>query len=206
MGRPAKYPPQDFNGTRYYRKPRGYFKSDDGVYIHRAVWIFHNGPIPPGHDVHHADDDKSNNVIGNLECLTKAEHASHHGRKRLPKGSEEARVHMEVIRPAASAWHGSDAGKQWHKDHGKRTWEDRKSEDLRCTHCGGAFSALVGTAKRGFCSAACQSAARRASGIDDEHRMCSVCGNGFTVNKYARTKTCSPPCAKVQLSRSKRGL
>ena len=144
MGRPAKYPPQDFNGTRYYRKPRGYFKSDDGVYIHRAVWIFHNGPIPPGHDVHHADDDKSNNVIGNLECLTKAEHASHHGRKRLPKGSEEARVHMEVIRPAASAWHGSDAGKQWHKDHGKRTWEDRKSEDLRCTHCGGCCVSISG--------------------------------------------------------------
>jgi hypothetical protein len=42
--------------------------------MHRYVWEFANGPIPENYDIHHIDNDKSNNGISNLMCLPKSEH------------------------------------------------------------------------------------------------------------------------------------
>ena len=36
----------------------------------RVVWEQHNGPIPPGHVIRHADGDKPNDDIGNLRCVS----------------------------------------------------------------------------------------------------------------------------------------
>lgn len=65
-----------FNGIRYTRANTGYYRRTDGDrnLMHREVWEFYNGPIPKGWDIHHIDNDRTNNVIGNLECLPKAEH------------------------------------------------------------------------------------------------------------------------------------
>lgn len=46
---------------------------------HRWVWEQANGPIPPGHLIHHIDGDPRNNDIQNLACITKSEHAKIHG-------------------------------------------------------------------------------------------------------------------------------
>jgi hypothetical protein len=48
----------------------------------RWIWEQANGPIPAGHDIHHRDHDPLHNALGNLVCLTKAEHRRHHGRTR----------------------------------------------------------------------------------------------------------------------------
>lgn len=50
---------------------------------HDLVWEGANGPIPPGHDVHHRDFDKLNNRLDNLQLLTKLAH------KRLHSGCVE---------------------------------------------------------------------------------------------------------------------
>lgn len=42
------------------------------------VWEDANGPLPRGHVVHHVDHDKLNDVLTNLEGLTRAEHAAAH--------------------------------------------------------------------------------------------------------------------------------
>lgn len=36
----------------------------------RVVWEQHNGPIPPGHVIRHADGDNTNDEIGNLRCVS----------------------------------------------------------------------------------------------------------------------------------------
>ena len=42
---------------------------------HRLVWVFHNGPIPEGYDVHHKDGNKLNNKINNLEVIKHDQHS-----------------------------------------------------------------------------------------------------------------------------------
>lgn len=204
MGRPAKHPILEFDGKRFYRKPSGYYKlqhAAGGDYMHRYVWEFHNGPIPDGHQVHHRDENKGNNAIGNLELLTAGDHQRFHAAVRDPA---EMRRRIRFAQAAAPEWHASPEGIAWHREHGKKSWEDRATIDLKCVHCNAKFTALVGTSKRGFCSNACQSAARRASGVDNEQRACCVCGGAFQANRYASTKTCSKGCWRTELSRSKR--
>jgi len=66
-----------FNGKKYSLRNTGYYglTNDDRRLIHRDVWEFYNGKIPPKHDIHHKDNDRSNNRIENLELYTKSEHS-----------------------------------------------------------------------------------------------------------------------------------
>ena len=208
MGRPSKNPILEFDGKRFYFKPNGYFKlqfEHGGTYMHRYVWAFYNGPIPEKHHVHHRDGNKANNSIENLELLTASDHARQHSNELFAKNPEETRRRVKFAQAAAPEWHASPEGIEWHKQHGKKSWEGRDTVKLKCTHCGVEFTRLIGVSKRGFCSNACQSAARRASGVDNEQRACSVCGGPFTANRYAATKTCSKDCWREELSRPKRG-
>jgi hypothetical protein len=43
------------------------------VGTHRLVWTAAYGPIPPGRLIHHIDQDKYNNALDNLLCLTYSE-------------------------------------------------------------------------------------------------------------------------------------
>lgn len=207
MGRKSKHPFVDFNGIRYYFLPKtSYYKCDHkhgGERLHRAIWIFHNGPIPVGLDVHHEDEDKDNNRIENYRLLPKPAHSSLHSAQRARDNPAAARKHMlEVVIPAAAKWHGSPEGLAWHSEHGKKTWEGRKGKLLRCAHCKKRFWSLA--PKRGFCSPSCQNAARRASGVDNESRACAICGTQFECNKRNKKKTCSHGCWREALSRSYR--
>ena len=61
------------NTTGYYRCTKNRKKH---LSLHRYKWEKERGPIPQGWDIHHKDEDKTNNDIENLECLPKAEHTS----------------------------------------------------------------------------------------------------------------------------------
>jgi hypothetical protein len=75
--------------------------SDGYIYIrvnsyiiaeHRYIWEQHNGKIPEGFMVHHKNEDKQDNRIENLECISKKEHGKSHrmlNRKRIifPSGA-----------------------------------------------------------------------------------------------------------------------
>lgn len=204
MGRPAKHRIQEFNGVRYYWKPSGYYRADGARarYMHRDVWRFHHGPIPPDHHIHHRDGDRGNNDVANLECMHGSAHISKHSRQNSIAGSDKAKRHMANIRPAASAWHASPEGIAWHREHAAALWANREIERRACVRCEGIYEVLRGAAKRGFCSASCQSAARRAIGVDDEERSCAICGGAFMVNRYARRKTCGTTCRTEYMRRS----
>lgn len=67
-----------FNGLKYTLRNTGYYglTTDDRRLMHRDVWIFYNGQIPPDHDIHHIDLNKQNNDPHNLEVYSKSDHAS----------------------------------------------------------------------------------------------------------------------------------
>ena len=75
-----------FNGIKYGITPQGYFRATLREHsskknisrLHRAIWSYHNGDIPEGHDIHHKDENKSNNDISNLACMKHKHHSIHH--------------------------------------------------------------------------------------------------------------------------------
>ncbi|HUV64222.1 MAG TPA: HNH endonuclease [Sedimentisphaerales bacterium] len=68
------------NGHKYTRRVNGYYARTNGQrdFLHRVIWQQANGPIPEGCDVHHIDEDKTNNALENLGVLPKAEHTRLH--------------------------------------------------------------------------------------------------------------------------------
>lgn len=42
------------------------------------TWEEHHGPVPAGRIVHHEDRDTLNDSVGNLSCITRAEHMNEH--------------------------------------------------------------------------------------------------------------------------------
>ena len=208
MGRKAKFPVKEFLGIPYYRKPSGYYKSDHkkhgGKYMHRAVWAHFNGEIQSGCHVHHKDGDRANNDISNLELLAAAEHVRGHAIENHASNQERMLRGIAAAQQAARAWHASEEGREWHREHGKDSWIGRETESRVCRVCGKSYQLLKGTAKRGFCSPSCQQKARRESGVDDVDRACAVCGTTFRVNRYSRTKTCGHSCWRAALSASRR--
>ncbi|MFD6490661.1 HNH endonuclease signature motif containing protein [Streptomyces sp. NPDC060188] len=192
-----RYPDAKGWAERAYFTP-GIADRTNGVRrLHEEIWMAHHGrQIPADHHIHHLDGNPLNNAPENLACLTEAEHAAHHTHERRGVCTPEARANLERIRPLASAWHRSPEGLAWHAENGRRVWEGRGSHAFTCQQCGssGETRALHGGER--FCSNACKSAWRRASGVDDEQRNCERCRSPFTVNKYSRTRFCGSSCAR----------
>lgn len=161
--------------------------------LHREIWKDAYGPIPPGHQIHHRDEDPGNNDLGNLVCLSPAEHSQEHAEAHR----EARRAFIEGIRPLAAEWHGSDAGRAWHVDHGRRTWEGREPEPRSCAECGASYGTLAHRDTDRFCSRACISRHNERTRRYYEDRACAVCGGPFNVKKSKPQRTCSRKCAWV---------
>jgi hypothetical protein len=73
---------QLFNGMEFVEH-QGYYESHKWGRMHRVVYEFYNKcSILPGHEVHHIDEDPSNNDISNLQLMTKSDHIKHHMKDR----------------------------------------------------------------------------------------------------------------------------
>lgn len=193
--RKSVHPIQEFDGIRFYKKPDGYYKachSKGNVYLHRYVWEFHHGPVPAGFHVHHKNHLRADCRIENLELVAAEKHAAYHGETR---DIEQLRDHMRnVMQPAAAVWHSSDKGLEFHKALGKHSWAVRNKTLYKCVHCESDFEAYVNAQKAGYCSARCQSAARRASGVDNISIKCRHCQVDFVKNKYSKQVYCGRSC------------
>jgi len=126
---------QEFNGTVYYLCGK-YFQKN-GMRLHRTVWEYHNGKIPEGYHVHHIDGNKANNQISNLELLTFSEHISMHMKREEARQKSSERLNQ--IRPLASAWHKSEKGKAWHREHTKVSIGKKTLHTYKCDFCGKTF-------------------------------------------------------------------
>lgn len=187
------------NGYKFRKDLKtGYYLANKPTYegrrerLHVYVWRTNNGDVPKDYEVHHIDGDKDNNEIDNLSCIPKAEHKSYHATRYVVEHKETMISNLEKMRPLASEWHKSDAGRAWHSKHAKEMVVEER--EYICEYCGKHFKALPrGTVK--YCSNGCKTKARYQSRIDNEERECVICGKAFNVNKYSRTQCCSRECA-----------
>ena len=69
-------PYQYYDGKKFTLRNTGYYSLTTGArgLMHRYVWEKERGKIPEGWDIHHINEDRSDNRIENLECLPKPEH------------------------------------------------------------------------------------------------------------------------------------
>lgn len=162
--------------------------------MHRYVWKYYHGDIPPGYEIHHKDHNVDNNNIDNLVLLTKAEHMALHGEERTPEQRQRARELVDRIRPLTVAWHGSAEGHEWHKQHYEQMKQNlHVLRDFICVYCGTPFQSKKYGSK--FCCNACKSAYRRAQGLDLIVKVCPICGKEYKTNKFKPAKTCGRQCA-----------
>jgi len=194
-----------YNGITWGRYPdannwsdKAYFKANINqhpVYLHRYIWEEHHGPIPSGYVIHHMDGNPGNNAIENLEMVLSGLHTSRHAENATDEFKEWRKQHIDKIRSLAAAWHSSPEGREWHSLHGHLAWEGKEPITLVCQQCGKEFKTLANHGNTKFCSNNCKSAARRATRVDHEERICRVCGKSFRANKYFATAHCSKTCA-----------
>jgi len=186
-----RYPESENWAERSYFVPAGNHRKRGVGRLHQEIWKKEHGPIPDGYHVHHADHDPLNNDPSNLVLEEGDDHRSYHARQ--PDRVAASRKNIEIARKSAAIWHGSDAGRAWHVEHGKQTWEGREPKSYVCEYCGKPYESLKPTGNR-FCSNNCRTQARRVSGVDNVARSCVICGAGFEANKYGKASTCSRPC------------
>ncbi len=204
----------EYNGIRFRRYPkalswttRNYYRAAGNLaaqgirLLHQEVWKATYGPIPPGHDIHHKDHNPLNNRPENLDCISRADHYTHHNTtsERELARIKQRQANLDRLRHKAAKWHGTDEGHAWHSQHGLDVWQNRQPQERTCDQCGKAFLSIwartKGRAIDRFCSNACKSRWRRAQGLDNVTRTCERCGQPFTVNKYQATRFCSRTCA-----------
>lgn len=189
-----------FEGLKYYlRESQGYYyryaaKGENSI-LHRAVWIKHNGMPEKGTHIHHKDEDKSNNEIENLICITPKTHMMEHAKTYTSERRQQIKDNLtNNARPKASEWHGSKEGSQWHKEHYEKYKDLLHQRELYiCIVCGKEYESQK-CSRHKCCSNKCHAKSRRLSGLDDETRECVVCGGKFICNRFYKTKTCGLKC------------
>lgn len=191
-----------FNGNSFrLDKKTGYYLSSKPIgsrrkRLHICVWESVNGAIPKGYQVHHIDQDKSNNEPENLVLMTASEHMKLHGASWTEERKKETAARLiEKAIPEAVKWHKSEAGRAWHSEHSRQQVLNRKYETYYCTYCGKEFQSRKIQTKQpnSFCSNNCKSAYRRKMGFDDIIKVCNVCGKEYYGNKYQKQTRC-PEC------------
>ena len=199
----------EWNGNKYRRYPESKRRSDrvyfhrsikNGmVALHRDIWEYHNGPIPPDYHVHHIDGNPLNNDISNLACLSAADHVAQHPWTEERK-IEQAK-HLGRIRHLTKAWHRSPDGLAKHREIGAMAQAAFVAIPKACKRCGKEFLPHKMGNQDKFCSNVCKSSYRRAAGLDDVEIKCKQCGKWFKANKYRKPNTCSRSCANRYRSR-----
>lgn len=70
-----------YEGRKVFYDAKGYacvWTGGKSRKVHVLVWEAANGPKPPGHEIHHRDENKSNWQLDNLQLLTHIEHQRLH--------------------------------------------------------------------------------------------------------------------------------
>lgn len=155
--------------TWHMRTGKSYYERR--VLLHREIWEAANGPIPTGYDIHHKNDNKTDNRLENLELLTHGKHSALHYQEKLAPHRQKA------------------------MDNAKAAWQYNQSirmqRDLVCARCGTIYHSPSAHPIR-YCATACVEAARSGA-FTGETRKCEFCATEYQATKRVQ-RYCSKPC------------
>ena len=199
----------NYGGKSWHRYPnakkasdRNYFIDSFGKKLHRFVWEEANGPIPDKHDIHHIDNDPTNNNVANLECLSKADHRQRHPVKDI----EKSRQHMARMREIGADWHKSEEAKPSKSRASRIAWERFTPIPRICQHCSSPFLDRAWAKEAAYCSSACRSYVQQHRSAYRENGICVICGSAFDYYKHMATPTvtCGRSCSARLAHQTKR--
>ena len=188
-----RYPESKHQGIRqYFRRTTRNGTNGKLVHfwLHKEVWKSVNGDIPEKHDIHHIDEDTTNNSPENLQAISRSDHSRLHIN------------HLERAIAKAPEWHRSEEGRAWHRQHAKTVAANLPTRNATCQHCGKEYQTKAQRDTIKYCSNKCRHYARKAQCKDHEPRPCVVCGAVFIVDKYTKVLTCSSKCRSIRCSDS----
>lgn len=145
-----------YKGKKYYLHKSGYWIRERirkgqprrRWLLHREVWEDHHGSIPPQCTIHHKDEDKSNWMLENLECLTRSAHTRLHRLKDLQEGR------LEKFKEIGLWLTQSVKGRALRRAGYDRWRREKPLEVGECEVCGKVMEIIIRTKR--FCSQACQ--------------------------------------------------
>ncbi len=192
----------EYDRLKWTRAKNGYYQAtvksqERKNWLHQYVYEKERGAIPPGLEIHHVNNDKDDNSIGNLELLDSRRHHEKHGEYKHANPDRYRRQleHLNRVRPD-HVWPKDPVKYEEHRQALIRGMARIKPVEMICEQCGKTYMAKP-CSYRSFCSNACKSAYRRSIQADNVDRVCVVCGAAFSVNKYRKTITCTRSCANV---------
>jgi hypothetical protein len=155
---------QYFRDQRYGLWPSKKYFSKGGSRLHRDVWADAFGKIPPGCHIHHRDNDRSNNMLWNLECMPASAHLSESWKRGCGKRAPGEHF-TDNARKRSAEWHSSEVGRLWHKRNAVDSGfgKNPKRELRDCEYCRKPYMGLVRkrlTAQK-YCTEACKAASYR---------------------------------------------
>jgi len=190
----------EYRGERFYlQSSKRYYQSGkknvEERLLHRRIWADENGPIPDGIAIHHIDGDWRNNDLSNLQPIPISEHCNMHMLERWAKEDDRSKfmLGLERARDAAKAWHSSEDGLSWHREHGKKSWTGKEKTEIKCAQCGSKFLGHE-TAGATLCSKSCRQKYSYKNRFTEE-RSCEACGSMYLGNKYRKSLYCSRACS-----------
>lgn len=90
-------PYQIYDDKKFTLRNTGYYSltTNDRILMHRYVWEKEVGLIPKNFDIHHINENKADNRIENLECLSKSEHTRKYSphNNQYTKGRKKLATH-----------------------------------------------------------------------------------------------------------------
>lgn len=161
----------EFNGETFVRNPKSryYFRREttnegrkNAKQLHRVVWEFFNGKIPPKYHVHHIDGDIDNNDISNLDCIPARKHLQIHSNalNQNQEYCENRRKQLAEAQKKAMEWHSSEEGREWHRKHAAisigKVRENRETRE--CEFCKREYAAMPW---QRYCCQSCAEKSRR---------------------------------------------
>lgn len=178
-----RYPDSPHISARNYYQSRKYSKGKS-TQLHRAMWEFHHGPIPDGHQIHHINHNPLDNRIENLSCMTVTEH-----RRLHPISAED--------REKGRYWMYTPSGKQRMLKNGERQWKSAPIRSGACRVCGKTYEIKCLHDKTECCSRACWDSHYSKHRVPKESRICKICGNAFEVDKRQKMVCCGRSCGQT---------
>lgn len=185
----------EYCGRTWKRRPgsasraaRYYFKNGDRS-LHRQVYIDFIGEIPAGFHIHHRDGNPSNNHPDNLEAISASDHAKLHDMGAMLQSLEKkpfTAERIERMREHGKRYTSTEQGMASCRRGGQATASKLINRSAICPACGVEFTTRA--IKPGLCSSRCRMSQRV------RNRSCVICGIGFTIYGFEKSKTCSREC------------